>query len=204
MFLRLVMTAFGLGLLASQSGCIAASVALGAKMLSSDKQESSSNGLEKQLIGKGPAEADRLLGSRVETLIDTGNAERQVLLYRVKEDKTGTERYAVDVSQGKITALTKGRQKTGAMEAAAKAAELREHLLGKSRADCEKEADIGKPVNVLRSREQDHIVCVYDASGLERAKGARYCVLRFDKNDRCVLVNLIGVMSSTKEDPARG
>lgn len=204
MLTRTLIPIVGVIIITTQTGCITTSIIVGTMLLSSGKQDKATKDLEKQLKGKAPSEADRLLGARLETLTDTRKAGRELLLYKVKGDKTGAERYAVDLDNGNIVALTKGRQTVGDTEAAVKAADLRKRLIGKTADEVKWEANIGKPLAVLRSRERDQVVRIYDAKDLKKAKGARYCVLRFGKDGRCAEVNLIGIQSSSKKDPAKG
>ncbi|MBN1343772.1 MAG: hypothetical protein JXQ73_13900 [Phycisphaerae bacterium] len=204
MYARLAVSLMTLGILLTQTGCITTSIVLGAMLVGAEKPDKATNELAEQLKGNAPSEADRVLGARMETLVDARQPGRELLIYGVKGDQTGAERYAVDVDRGVIAALTKGRQKTGDMEAAVKAEELRARLIGKTQPECEQLANIGKPQAVLNSRERNQTVRIYSAKKLEKAKGARYCVLRFNPDGRCAEVNLIGIQSSTKKDPTKG
>jgi hypothetical protein len=194
----------GAVVICTQSGCITATVALTAMVIAKGANDVDTKSREAQLVGKLPSAADEMFGSRGETLADTRQAGRQLLLYPLKDDPTGNALYAVEIAESKITAVSKGQRKTPEAEQAIKELRLRELLIGKDEDTCWLELDLGAPVAVLRSVETKQTVEIYDARKRRDLKGARYCVLRFGEGGRCELVNLIGLHTSTKKDPAKG
>lgn len=204
MVVRALVVLVGVVVLVTQTGCITATVALTAMVIAKGGQDVDTKSREAQLVGKLPSQADTMFGSRVETLVDSRRASRQLLLFPVKDDPTGNTLYVVEIAEDKIAAVTKGQRKTPEAEQAIKETGLRQDLLGKDEDWCWLELGLGGPVAVLRSIETKQVIEVYDARKRKDLKGARYCVLRFDENGRCELVNLIGLQASTKKDPAKG
>ena len=155
------------------------------------------------LLGHNIAAADSMFGARQETLEDTRGRGRMMIVYPVKGDLLGTSRYVLEVSNGAAVALTKTIQDIDGMEDVIREASLRQALLGKGPAACQGSGNLGRPVLVLRDVADDTLVRVYDVRNQTHLRGARYCVLRFDADDKCEKVNLVGVSASTKPDSAR-
>ena len=100
---------------------------------------------QEELAGQGTAAADEMFGSRVETLIDTRKANRELLVYPVKGDLLGASRFVAEVSDGKITALTRTKQNIDGVEDAIKTAGLRKKLSGKKPGACREEGGECRP-----------------------------------------------------------
>lgn len=82
-------------------------------------------------------------------------------------------------------------------------ANLENKLRGKTPDQCSHDGKLGVPLRTLRSIEKGQLLRVYDVRHWSDFMGARYCVLRFDGNDHCQDITLIGVSASTKDDPIR-
>ena len=101
-------------------------------------------------------------------------------------------------------ALSKGKKEADGVEDTIKAAVLKPKTIGKSPAQCEASAELGRPVLRLRSRSTSELVHVYDVRNWTNLRGARYCILRFDRANLCTGINLVGVTASTKRNAISG
>jgi hypothetical protein len=183
----------------SQGGCITASVLLATAVVGDSIKSADVKERSRELIGRSPDAADAALGPRLETLVDAGRKGRELLLYSVKDTEPGTAFYVADVQNGKVGSLDKQVQDRKAVQDQVEKTGLGKKLLGKTPSECEREAALGAPVLVLRSRETGQSVRVYEPLERKILGGAPRCVLRFDRDDRCMRVNLIGLHSSTKK-----
>jgi hypothetical protein len=183
----------------SLGGCITASVVLATAVVGQSIKDADIKKRGRELAGKGPDAADAALGPRLETLVDARRAGRELLIYSVKDAEPGTAFYVADVEGGKIVALAKQVRDDKAVQETVSETGLDKKLLGKSPSECEREAKLGTPVLVLRSREKGESVRVYDPLERKLLGGAPHCVLRFDTENRCMRINLIGLHSATKK-----
>ena len=183
----------------SLGGCITASVLLATAVVGQSIKDADIKKRGKELVGKGPDAADAALGPRLETLLDTRRTGRELLLYSVKDAEPGTAYYVAEVENGKVIALAKQVRDDKAVQETVRKTGLDKKLIGKSPSECEREAELGEPVLVLRSRETGQSVRVYDPLERKTFGGAPHCVLRFDGEDRCMRINLIGLHSATKK-----
>lgn len=158
---------------------------------------------KEKLVGKGEAAADSMFGARVETFVDVDRPSVSLIFYPVKIDPLKTSRYIVELEDGVIVVFTKSKQDIDGVEDIIHDASLEKKLRGKSPGQCSKDGKLGVPLRTLRSVEKKQLVRIYDVRHWSDFMGARYCVLRFDGNDRCQDVTLIGVSASTKDDPIR-
>jgi hypothetical protein len=180
-------------------GCITASVVAATALVGQTIKDADIKKRAEELIGKGPDAADAALGPRIETLLDTRREGRELLLYSVKDAEPGTAFYVADVEGGKIVALAKQVRDAKAVQETVQETGLDKKLLGKSPSECEREAKLGEPILVLQSREKGESVRVYEPLERRILGGAPHCVLRFDTEDRCMRINLIGLHSATKK-----
>ena len=156
-----------------------------------------------QLIGQGEATADTMFGTRLETLEDVKYRGVSMIAYPDKLDLLKASRYIVEVEKGRITAFAKIKRNIDGIEDLIHRANLEKKLLGKTPPECTLVDNLGEPLRALRSRERGHLVRIYDIRHWSDFMGARYCVLRFDDDERCRDVTLFGVSATTKKDPAR-
>jgi len=156
-----------------------------------------------KLMGQDEAAADAMFGSRLETLDDVERPGVSIIFYPVKNDLLKKSRYVVELEDGAIVVFAKTKQNIDGVEDLIHDANLEKKLVGKAPAQCSKDGDLGAPLRTLRSREKGHLLRVYDIRHWTDFMGARYCMLRFDKGDRCQDVTLMGVSASTKKDPIR-
>ena len=184
-------------------GCRAHPVSLAMMLVGEAVNDADIEDRAEKLVGREVSAADQMFGSRQETLEDTNRAGREMIVYPVKGDVVGSSRYVVEASRSTVVALTKTKQNIDGMEDVIKQTALRAKLVGKNPRACSQDGDLGRPILVLRNRDTGNLVRCYDVSNFTNLRGARYCVLRFDANDRCAQVRLVGVSASTKSDPAR-
>ena len=110
----------------------------------------------------------------------------------------------MELVQDRIVALSKTSENIDGAEDIIKAVALRDKLLNQAPSECQSAGDFGKPALVLRDQATWNLVHVYDVRNITNLRGARYCVLKFDADNRCQEVKLVGVAASTKDDPAGG
>jgi len=183
----------------SLGGCITASVMLATAVVGQSIKDADIKKRGNELVGKDPDAADAALGPRLETLVDTRRTGRELLLYSVKDAEPGTAFYVVEVEGGKVVALAKQVRDDKAVQETVRKTGLDKKLLGKNPSECERVAELGTPVLVLRSRETGQTLRVYDPLERKILGGAPHCVLRFDPENRCMRINLIGLHSATKK-----
>jgi len=184
-------------------GCRAHPVSLAMMVVGDVVNDADVENLAKKLVERNIAEADKILGARLETLEDDRRTGHEMIVYPVKGDVLGTSRYVVEAENGKIVSLTKSIQNIDGAEDLIKQADLRSKLIGKDPDACRIHGKLGQPVLMLRDQADKSLVMVYDVSNVTNLRGARYCILRFDTADKCEKVNLAGVSASTKENPVQ-
>jgi len=182
-------------------GCRAHPASLGIMLVGEVVADAEVDEREIELLGKPPAAADAMFGNRTDTFIDMDHKRSQVLWYPVDADLVTVDRWVVEVSKGKIVVLTKTKENIDGAEDVIRSLDLRSKLIGKTAAQCRQAGDLKKPVARFRSVKTDDRVFVYDVRNFTNLRGARYCLLRFDKADKCIDVKLVGVSASTKEEP---
>ena len=194
------MTAF---LVLASAGCRAHPISLATMLVGDAVNDADVKDRRDLLMGEPETAADSMFGARQETLVDVDRQGVSMIFYPVHGDILKSSRYIVEVENGAIVVFTKTKQNIDGVEDLIHNASLEKKLIGKSPAECSEEDDLGVPLRTLRSREKDQLLRVYDVRNWSDFMGARYCVLRFDGNDRCESVALIGVSASTREDPIR-
>jgi len=190
-------------LVLASAGCRAHPVSLVTMLVGDAVNDADVKDRRDLLMGKPETASDNMFGPRLETLVDVDRQGVSMIFYPVKGDLLKSSRYIVEVENGVIVVFTKTKQNIDGVEDVIHNASLEKKLLGKSPAECSQEDDLGAPLRTLRSREKDQLLRVYDVRNWSDFMGARYCVLRFDGNDRCQSVALIGVSASTRKDPIR-
>ncbi|KKL69153.1 hypothetical protein LCGC14_2117800, partial [marine sediment metagenome] len=145
----------------------------------------------------------RIGDKEVETLEDVKHRGVSMIVYPDKGDLLKASRYIVEIEKGRITAFAKIKRNIDGVEDLIHRANLEKKLLGKTPPECTLVDNLGEPLRTLRSRERSQTVRIYDIRHWSDFMGARYCVLRFDDNERCRDVTLFGVSATTKKDPAR-
>jgi hypothetical protein len=192
------------GLLAlASTGCRAHPVSLATMLVGDAINDADVKDRRDTLMGKPEKAADDMFGPREETLVDVDRAGVSMIFYPVKNDIFRSSRYVVEVENGLIVVFTKTKQNIDGVEDLIHDATLEKKLVGKTPAECSAAGDLGPPLRQLRCREKGRMLRVYDVRHWSDFAGARYCVLRFDRGDRCESVALIGVSASTRTDPIR-
>ncbi len=195
---------FGVALLCFTAvGCRSHPVSLATKIAGDAINDADVKDRRSKLIGKDEAAADKMFGRRLETLIDVERPDVSVIFYPVKNDLFKKSRYIVELEDGVIVVFAKTKQNIDGIEDLIHDANLERKLIGKTPTQCSKDGDLGEPLRTFRSREKGQVLRVYDIRHWSDFLGARYCVLRFDRSDRCEDVTLTGVSASTRKDPLR-
>ncbi len=149
------------------------------------------------LEGKTPEAADEMFGERIATLIDTSRENRKALIYPVKADLHDKSRFVVEVVGNRIVSLSKKTHDKDGVEDVIKKADLKKKLIGKDAAACSEEGKLDKLMLVLREEDTGRLWRVYDVANWTHFGAARYCVLKFDEDDLCSEINLVGLAAST-------
>lgn len=194
----------GVALLACITGGCRAHPGSLVKLMASDAiNDADVKSRRSKLIGQDEATADSMFGQRLETLVDVERPSVTLIFYPVKHDLFKKSRYLVELEDGVIVVLARTKLNIDGIEDLIHDANLEKRLTGKTPAQCSQDEDLGTPLRTLRSRETGQLLRVYDIRHWTDFLGARYCLLRFDGNDRCQDVTLIGVSASTKKDPIK-
>ena len=156
-----------------------------------------------KLIGQNETAADEMFGQRLETLVDVDRPNVKIIFYPVKIDLMKKSRYIVELEDGVVVVFAKTKQNIDGVEDMIHDARLEKKLIGKTPAQCSREGELGPPLRTLRSKEKHQVLRIYDIRHWSDFLGARYCILRFDGNDRCEDITLLGVSGTTKKDPIR-
>jgi len=184
-------------------GCRAHPVSLGTMIVGDMIDDADVKERAEILMGQRVAAADEMFGARLETLEDTAT-ERELVLYPVEMDLFKSQRWAVEVVDDTVTAVSRMKTNIDGSEDVLKQMQLEDKLMGKGPEECEEAAEFKRPVLIARSKEKGEMVHVYDVRNWTNTRGARYCMLRFDKANTCIRVDMIGVSASTQEEPASG
>ena len=182
-------------------GCRAHPITLGTMIVGDMVHDADLKKRAEKLMNQPVAAADEMFGARLETLEDT-TTERELVLYPVKMDLLKSQRFAVEVVNNNITAVSRMKRNIDGSENVLKQMQLKNKVMGKDAKECEKAAEFKSPVLIARSKEKGEMIHIYDVRNWTNTRGARYCVLRFDKEYRCIDIYMIGVSASTRKDPA--
>ncbi len=199
---RLTFTAGILALLlGGSSGCRLHPVSLAAMAIGDVINDSDVKKRQEKLYNQPVSAADEMFGAREETLVDAQDSQRELITYLVKGDPLDTQNWVVEARSGKIVALSRVKRNIDGVEDVIKAAAIKPKVMGKSPDACRQDAELKEPLATLRNRESGETLRVYDVRNWTNSRGARYCVLRFDNEERCTSIHLVGVSASTTEDP---
>ena len=197
MFARLTWS-LPLALLLPLCGCnpVSTAVKLGMHVVGKEVDDVETDKLGRQLIGQRPADADALLGERLDVLRDVHSA-REWLVYPVKLDLLGQKRYVVEVAQNQIVGLKMVERNSGKVDIPLKLY-YEAKAKGKRPADCEAALGLGPPMLTVRSQMTGQLGQVYDARMVKELPTPHYCVLKYDTNQLCAQVDLVEVAASTQ------
>lgn len=188
-------------LLVASAGCRLHPVSLAAMAIGDVINDGDVKKRQEKLHGQPVSAADEMFGAREETLVDAQDPQRELMTYLVKGDPLDTQNWVVEARGGKIVALSRVKRNIDGVEDVIKAAAIKPKVLGKSPDVCRQDAELKEPLATLRSRETGETMRVYDVRNWTNSRGARYCVLRFDGEERCTSIHLVGVSASTEENP---
>ncbi len=177
---------------------------IGIKLVGDATHEIDTERYAKQLLGQPADRADATLGPAIERFSDI-HGPREAAVYRVEHDLLDKFRWVVEFQRDEIVALSKVQFDPGGGKDIIKKTLLRELLIGKTPSEVEDRRRFGTPELVLRSRSSGNLVRVYDVSKVTDLLGSRYCVLRFDRYERCEDIRLVGVPATraTQSNPGR-
>ncbi|MBN1554149.1 MAG: hypothetical protein JXA11_05355 [Phycisphaerae bacterium] len=184
-------------------GCRAHPVSLASLIAGDAVNDADVKDRREKLMGRKEAAADEMFGRRLETLVDVDRPDVKIIFYPVKLDLFKKSRYIVELEDGVIVVFSKTKQNIDGVEDMIHDANLERKLKGKTPAQCSRDGELGQPLRTLRSKEKGQLLRIYDIRHWSDFLGARYCVLRFDQNDRCEDITLLGVSATTKKDPIR-
>lgn len=183
-----------------QAGCFAAA-SVGISLVGRVVDDADVKDHAKVLIGKDISAADERFGERIDVNREV-NGSRAWYIYPVTHlNFFGKDRYVVEVEGNKIVAITRAEKTSDPKTDIPRALIIAASVDGKSPAACEEELDLGKPLLTARSDSTGLLSQTYDARIIEELGRPRYCVLRFDENEKCNKVEFLGVGASTKENP---
>jgi hypothetical protein len=184
-------------------GCRAHPVSLATLIVGDAINDADVKDRRSKLMGQDETTADTMFGQRLETLVDAERQDVIIIFYPVKNDLFKKSRYIAELDGGKIVMFAKTKQDIDGIEDLIHDANLERKLAGLTPAQCSKDGELGAPLRTFRSKEKNQVLRIYDIRHWSDFMGARYCVLRFDRNDRCHDVTLMGVSATTKKDPIR-
>jgi hypothetical protein len=198
---RLIPFLVGGLMMATVCGCRLHPVSLASMAIGDVINDADVKKRQEQLHNQPVSAADAMFGARQETLVYADDPQRELITYLVKGDLLDSQNWVVESRNGKLVALSRVKRNIDGAEDVIKAAAIEPKVMGKSPDDCCRDAEFKPPIATLRSRESGETMRVYDIRNWTNNRGARYCVLRFDKDDRCTKINLLGVSASSVKDP---
>ncbi len=183
-----------------QGGCFAAA-SVGISLVGRVVDDADVKDHADELLGKDISAADERFGERIDVNREV-NGPRAWYIYPVKHlNFLGKDRYVVEVQGNKIIAITRAEKTSDPKTDIPRALIIASSVEGKTPTECEAELDLGKPLLTARSDKTGLLSQTYDARLIEELGRPRYCVLRFDANEKCTKVEFLGVGASTKEKP---
>lgn len=178
----------------ASSGCITAGAVLATKVIGDTVNDADVKKREDQIIGQPASAADKMFGQRHDTLVDVKKRNRKLLMYRA-----GSSHYFVaEVVDGKVITLDKKHVDDNLVGKLLKGSDMDDELIGRSPSECQRIADLGRPILTLHSEKNDDLVRVYNVKQKVELQ-AKYCVLRFNADDRCRSVTLVELSASTRK-----
>ena len=172
-------------------GCITTTVLLTSKLVGDVVIEADVEKRGESLVGESLASADEMFGDRHETLFDTADYDREIVVYPVKGELIGKSWWVIEAYDGKVLALTRKWQ--------GGKSKLEKKVMGKGPAECQEAGELEPPIHVLESRGQGTRVRVYEGEA-SKLCGQKYEVLRFDTNDLCAGAISVEITGTTKKD----
>lgn len=154
------------------------------------------------LIGKGPSAADEKLGQPIDTWRQVNGPGVWRVYPGGSLDVLDNQRNVVQLSNGRIVAVTKVKIDGSGIQLARKML-YDQKVTGKTPAECETALNLGRPLVTARSETSGLLAQLYDAKMIEGVGSPQYCRLRFGADQRCNEVALMDVSASTKDDPTR-
>lgn len=152
-------------------------------------------------IGKPASAANAKLGQPLDTWRQVGGS-REWRVYPVSMDVLGNQRIMVQLTNGRIAAITKVKIDATGVDLARKMM-YDQKVAGKSPRECEVALNVGPPVLTARSETTGLMAQLYDAKMIPGIGSPQYCRLKFDANQRCNEAALMDVSASTKDNPAQ-
>jgi hypothetical protein len=152
---------------------------------------------ERELVGHSSAAAAEKFGTRIDTLRDV-NSSREWQIYPTKLDVLGNQRYVVEVAENRIVAVSKTEKGKSEMDLP-RTLVLKRKVKGRLLRECQERLGMGPPLLTARSEKTGLLSQIYDGQMMEGIGGQKYCILRFDRNQRCCEVSLVEVSASTKK-----
>jgi len=184
-------------LVMTANGCVTAAM-MGVKVVGTAAHGADVDARTKELLGQPVSAADTAFGKRMNTFEETRSG-RAMMTYPVKGDVLDQYRWVVEVENGKIMALAKLQKDPDGGSSIIKKAMLKGKVIDKTPSQIHEDSHFEKLMLVLRNRATGNLVRVYDVRGMTDLLGARYCVLGFDRSDRCTEIRLVGVPASQGE-----
>lgn len=186
--------------LAVSSGCVSA-VSAGISLVGRVVDDADVKDHAGVLIGQNVTAADERFGKRIDIMREV-DGPRTWHIYPVSNlNFLGKDRYVVEVRNNEVIALTRAETTSDPKTDVPRALIVAAAADGKSPEECQAKLDMGKPLLTARSDETGLISQTYDARLIEAFGRPHYCVLRFDKNQKCNKVEFIGVGASTEDNP---
>ncbi len=181
------------------TGCITAA-GIGVKLVGKAVDAADVKEHEKELLGAELAAADAKFGERLDTLRDL-NSDLSWVIYPVKQDILGKDRYVVEVAAARIVALSRTEKNSDPKRDIPRALIIRSRVKGKPPAECASQLDMGNPLLSVRSDATALLSQIYDARHFKELGSPDYCILRFDEQGLCKDVEFLGIGASTKKEP---
>ena len=153
-----------------------------------------------ELIGKQPSAADAKFGQPVNVLAQVGGTQKWRVYPGGSLDVIGNQRYVVQVSNGRISGISKVKIDGTGIELARKML-YDQKVTGKSPKECEAALNMGPPLLTVRSETTGMMNQLYDARMIQGLGSPKYCRLHFDPNQHCDEVQLVDVNASSGAAP---
>ena len=182
--------------IAALSGCnpVSTAVKIGVHVVGKVVEDEETQKVGDQLLGRSPAEADRVLGAPVDVYADV-RSPREWRVYPVPLDVLKSHRYIVEVAHNRIVLVeqveTNGDDVDIPLEIVYKT-----KLKGKTPDQCQADLNMGAPVYVLRSRSTGQLVQFYDARLIKELPKPHYCIVTYNGNGVCEKVKFAEIAAT--------
>jgi len=186
-------------MLVAVTGCSPVSTVakLAVKVVGDDVKKSEVNQKADDLMGQPVARAEEVLGPVTETLVEEATG-RELRTYAVKHDVLSKHQWVVESERGRIVSVSMTDTDPDLSRDVVEKTYLKERLMGKTSQEVQTHKHFESPIHVLRSKNDGTILRIYDISSSLDFMGAKYCSLRFDRNDRCISIKMFGVPATTR------